>query len=583
MHILLTGAPDFLLDALTEIAKQRGHSVSRFVPQDPAPTSAPPESITGATNPLKCDVLIIAAVGQSVLELAKFVPPGIQAQSIALIIQDNHDVPSPLPSAPSLTVITDLPVGPGDPQGRLAYWARRMAPKKKILAFGDPGRNLSRFIDVRDAAEWLMESVEAGRKGTFLLRGEEATIGELLETARALAGRDADAQVIYVSDGFLRANAVDPVQKIPLWSPSDDPSAPAGGGGAVEAKARVRSLRQTIHDEMKEESDRKAHPAGPWLSATQENELLIKWPHYDPTGEKRRHLRIHLVKLLIGAILAFAALLTFIHHNEKVKEAMEAVQRADKVALDTLDAFQPAMILNLYNKHTGNLYHFLHGGEVRFWPWNVFLFIVSAVFATPWVLLGLYHRGGMINLVGGLFTLSFGIICWPVFAGIFGLLGRLFPRALPELRTNAKEHGGIVVGRTVLASAIPIFLFLYDYPPSTTRIVFAVIACVIPLYILVTISQDKIEGQDVSIMGDNGLLTLLSVAIILCLTLGMGFVISAGLQFLLGVAICDLNWATGEVIVIGGGTILAFLDGVHVLKSLQEELKHLLHVLWLRH
>ena len=573
MQIALTGTPDFLLDAISEIAKQRGHSVSRFVPQEPA----------AILSPVQCDVLIASAIGQLALDPANLVPPGIQPASIALMTQDNQRVPSAPPFAPALTVLTDLPVGPGDPQGTLAYWARRMGPRTKILACGDAARNLARFIDVRDAAEWIVESVEASRKGTFRLRGEEATVGELLETARALAGRDADAQVIYVSDDFLRAHGVDPAQSLPLWSPVIVPPTPANAEGTVEANARVRPLKQTIHDEMKADSARKAPLAAPWLTPRQENELLLEWPHYDPTGEKRRHLRIHIAKVLFGFVLAFAAFVTFVHHNETVEKAVELVQKVDKVALDVLDSFRPAMILDLYNRHAGDIYHAMHGGELHFWPVNVFLLILSLIFATPWVLVGLYQGGGIVNLVGGVLTLSFGIVSWPVLAGIFGFLGRLFPRALPALRENANEHGGIVVGRTILAIAVPAFLYMYDYPPSTTRIVFVVIVCLISLYVVVPLSQDKIAGPEVSILGDNDPMHLLSLAAILVLTLGMGFGISACLKFLLTKAIYDLDWATGQIAAISFLSIFGFLDGVHVFKSLEEEFSHLASLLRLRH
>ncbi len=108
-----------------------------------------------------------------------------------------------------------LIVGPGDPSGRFAYWARRSASTGEVLAPGDP-RDLVQVIDVRDLAAWVVTLAEDRAGGTYDAVGPAKPIADLLGEALP------DADLVWVDQAFLEAEGVEPwsgPDSIPLWLP----------------------------------------------------------------------------------------------------------------------------------------------------------------------------------------------------------------------------------------------------------------------------------------------------------------------------------------------------------------------------
>ncbi len=115
-----------------------------------------------------------------------------------------------------------LLVGPHDPTGRFTWWVQRLlrggSQGNDMLAPGDPDAAVQ-YIDVRDAAAWLLHQAEQGQTGVFNLTGPEAptTMGELLAAGtRAL---HSTAQPVWVDEDFLLGQGVKPWTDLPLWLP----------------------------------------------------------------------------------------------------------------------------------------------------------------------------------------------------------------------------------------------------------------------------------------------------------------------------------------------------------------------------
>jgi 2'-hydroxyisoflavone reductase len=79
-------------------------------------------------------------------------------------------------------------VGPGDTSDRFTYWPVRIARGGEVMV---PGRKTDfvQYVDVRDLAEWMVASIEAGTTGTFNIAGPatKQTLLQFVEGLRPLA------------------------------------------------------------------------------------------------------------------------------------------------------------------------------------------------------------------------------------------------------------------------------------------------------------------------------------------------------------------------------------------------------------
>ena len=165
-----------------------------------------------------------------------------------------------------------LLVGAHDPTGRFTYWPHRVARGGEVLAPAPPERKVQ-FVDVRDLAGWLLDLAERRVAGTFNATHPGRPWGDVLETAREVAG--SDASFTWVPDAFLAEHEVGEWMELPLWlrDPEWVGMHMADVFPAIEAGLSFRPLEETIREtlDLAEPTDE----AG--LAPEREAELLSAW------------------------------------------------------------------------------------------------------------------------------------------------------------------------------------------------------------------------------------------------------------------------------------------------------------------
>ncbi len=180
-----------------------------------------------------------------------------------------------LDAVPGAAVVRPgLIVGPGDPSGRFAYWARRSTATGEVLAPGDPA-DLVQVIDVRDLAAWIVTLAEERTGGTYDAVGPAVPIGELLAACLP------DARLVWVDQGFLTAEGVEPwsgPDSIPVWlpRPAYDGMLAHDAGPALAAGLESRPVDATTRDTRAWlDADPAARITG--ITIEREADLLARW------------------------------------------------------------------------------------------------------------------------------------------------------------------------------------------------------------------------------------------------------------------------------------------------------------------
>lgn len=180
-----------------------------------------------------------------------------------------------LDAVPDAAVVRPgLIVGPGDPSGRFAYWARRAAATGEVLAPGDPA-DLVQVIDVRDLAAWIVTLAEDRSGGTYDAVGPAQPIADLL--AEALP----DADLVWVDQDFLEAEGVEPwsgPESVPLWlpRPAYDGMLAHDAAPGLAAGLEPRPVDATTRDTRAWlEADPAARITG--ITTEREADLLARW------------------------------------------------------------------------------------------------------------------------------------------------------------------------------------------------------------------------------------------------------------------------------------------------------------------
>jgi 2'-hydroxyisoflavone reductase len=137
-------------------------------------------------------------------------------------------------------------LGPREYVGRLPWWLARVAAGGRVLAPGSPHRSIQP-VDVRDLAEFAVQSVSAGVSGVYNVTapiGRE-TFGGMLAACAYVTG--AAAEFVWVTDQQLVTYGVRQWSEMPLWRTFPGvwqvDSAAAQGQGL-----RCRPLAQTAAD-----------------------------------------------------------------------------------------------------------------------------------------------------------------------------------------------------------------------------------------------------------------------------------------------------------------------------------------------
>jgi len=152
-----------------------------------------------------------------------------------------------------LVIRPGLIVGPNDPTDRFSYWPWRVSLGGQVLVPSPPSANLQ-FIDVRDLAEFIVNSIEAEAEGVYNVTGPRrpATFGSLLVSCREASL--SDAKFVWADEVFLLKEGVMPWKDLPLWVPSTDPAYSGfyniNINKALKDGLNFRPLSQTVYETL---------------------------------------------------------------------------------------------------------------------------------------------------------------------------------------------------------------------------------------------------------------------------------------------------------------------------------------------
>lgn len=175
-----------------------------------------------------------------------------------------------------------LIVGPHDRSDRFTYWPLRLQRGGEVLAPEGP-EEPTQIIDVRDLAEFMVLGLE--RRVTGVMNAVsppgQMTMGEMLETCRAVAGTE--ATFTWVPATFLAEHDVHAWSDMPCWIPKSEE---AGAGTiqvrrALDAGLTFRPLSETVRDTLDwwacEPEERRQAPLRSGLTDAREAEVLAEW------------------------------------------------------------------------------------------------------------------------------------------------------------------------------------------------------------------------------------------------------------------------------------------------------------------
>ncbi|WP_107061760.1 NAD-dependent epimerase/dehydratase family protein [Streptomyces cellulosae] len=151
----------------------------------------------------------------------------------------------------SLLVRAGLILGPYENVGRLPWWLTRIARGGPVLAPG-PRELPLQYIDVRDLAEWILDSVEREASGPYTVVSPpgHATMGSLLDACAEVTGGPAELR--WTDPEVILAAGIEPWLHLPVWLPPDSEGHAALHGAdvsrALAAGLRCRPVTETVAD-----------------------------------------------------------------------------------------------------------------------------------------------------------------------------------------------------------------------------------------------------------------------------------------------------------------------------------------------
>ncbi|HWE24537.1 MAG TPA: NAD-dependent epimerase/dehydratase family protein [Myxococcales bacterium] len=172
-----------------------------------------------------------------------------------------------------------LIVGPGDPTDRYTYWPARLGRGGEVLAPGD-GKDPVQYVDVRDLAGWIVQTIERGQVGVYNATGPEKplTMAAMLDSCRKAGSRQSN--LVWVPEKFLAEQKVSPWDDMPVWTGAEGGFSQIDCTKAIRAGLRFRPADETAKDTLAfwnglPEERRKKPRAG--LTPEREQQLLAAW------------------------------------------------------------------------------------------------------------------------------------------------------------------------------------------------------------------------------------------------------------------------------------------------------------------
>jgi len=181
-----------------------------------------------------------------------------------------------------------LIVGPEDSTDRFTYWPARAARGGEMMAPGRPSDPIQ-FIDSRDLAAFALRAVENRILGTFnvISPPNKFTMGELvtasIDAANRLAKPTPPPHAVWVSADFLEKQKVEPWSDMPVWIPETGDMAGAehtSDQRAHRAGLTIRPIRDTVTDTLawhlkRPKNEQDALKAG--IATDREQQVLSAW------------------------------------------------------------------------------------------------------------------------------------------------------------------------------------------------------------------------------------------------------------------------------------------------------------------
>ncbi len=163
-----------------------------------------------------------------------------------------------------LTIRPGLIVGPYDHTDRFSYWPVMTQRLDTLVA--PPEDAPIKVIDARDLAEFTLDMVEAKETGIYHATGPDYDLnfGEVLQLCTKVVAEQA-AEIVHVSEEFLKEQEIQPWGDLPLWLPSDLAGMTRiDVSKAVAAGLKFRPLEETMRDLLA------------WFSATHDADTALK-------------------------------------------------------------------------------------------------------------------------------------------------------------------------------------------------------------------------------------------------------------------------------------------------------------------
>ena len=181
-----------------------------------------------------------------------------------------------------------LIVGPEDNTDRFTYWPARAARGGELLAPNDPSDRIQ-VIDARDLAAFALDAIENRTSGIFNLVSppDRFTIGELVKASTAAARRQAKPaeapRPIWVPAAFLSQQKVEGWSDLPVWvhaTGEEAGFADTSAERAMKAGLSIRPLAATVRDTLawhlkRPPAEREKLKAG--IAPEREREVLAAW------------------------------------------------------------------------------------------------------------------------------------------------------------------------------------------------------------------------------------------------------------------------------------------------------------------
>ena len=169
-----------------------------------------------------------------------------------------------------------LIVGPGDDVSPFPYWPLRMSRGGRVVVPAAEPPVPAQYIDVRDLAAWLVDSMESRRSGTYDAAGPATTLAALLRgVADAVGNRVELVEVAQEELARLGVRHWTGPRSMPLWPPPSLRGAMSRDTReSLVNGLRVRPLADTAAATLRDQLTRNVSASATGLTPVEEAELL---------------------------------------------------------------------------------------------------------------------------------------------------------------------------------------------------------------------------------------------------------------------------------------------------------------------